>query len=130
NISDARVSSMTARHAFVLLIVLTLVARLGLAADPPAADIRDLKLRDWEPRSMMVTKTTVVEKPMFPVIDMHNHLGGGKDRLKPEVIKRYLTEMDEAGVKTVVNLDGGWGERLKETIALLDTTHPGRFLTF
>ena len=32
---------------------------------------------------MMVTKTTVVEKPMFPVIDVHNHLGGGKERLTP-----------------------------------------------
>lgn len=100
------------------------------AQQPPAGDIRDLKLRDWEPRSMMVTKTTVVEKPLFPVIDMHNHLGGGKERLKPEVVKRYLTEMDEAGVKTVVNLDGGWGDRLKETLAALDEAHPGRFLTF
>jgi predicted TIM-barrel fold metal-dependent hydrolase len=79
---------------------------------------------------MMVTKTTVVEKPLFPVIDMHNHLGGGKDRLKPDVVKRYLTEMDEAGVKTVVNLDGGWGDRLKQTLAILDGAHPGRFLTF
>jgi len=121
---------MIARSAFASLIVLNLSAGLGLAADPPAADIRDLKLREWEPRSMMVTKTTVVEKPMFPVIDMHNHLGGGKERLKPELVKRYLTEMNEAGVKTVVNLDGGWGDRLKETLAALDEAHPDRFLTF
>jgi predicted TIM-barrel fold metal-dependent hydrolase len=100
-----------------------------MAADPPD-NIRDLKLRDWQPRSMMVTKTTVVEKPMYPVVDMHNHLGGGKDRLTPAVVKRYLTEMDEAGVRTVVNLDGGWGERLKESLAALDEAHPGRFLTF
>ena len=38
--------------------------------------------------------------------------------------------MDEAGVRTVVNLDGGWGDRLKETLAALDEAHPGRFLTF
>ena len=99
------------------------------AADPPG-DIRELKLRDWEPQSMMVTKTTIVEKPMFPVIDVHNHLGGGKERLTPAVVKRYLTEMNEAGVRTVVNLDGGWGDRLKETLAALDEAHPGRFLTF
>src|SRR5438552_9843752 len=101
----------------------------ALVADPPT-DIRELKLREWEPRSMLVTKTTIVEKPMFPVIDMHNHLGGGKDRLKTEVVQRYLTELNEAGVKTVVNLDGGWGDRLKETLAALDEAHPGRFLTF
>ena len=38
--------------------------------------------------------------------------------------------MNAAGVRTVVNLDGGWGERLKETVAALDESHPGRFLTF
>jgi predicted TIM-barrel fold metal-dependent hydrolase len=93
-------------------------------------DIRELKLRDWEPRSMMVAKTTVVEKPLFPVVDVHNHLGGGKERLTPEVVRRYLREMDEAGVRTVVNLDGGWGDRLRETLHALDKAHPGRFLTF
>lgn len=38
--------------------------------------------------------------------------------------------MDAAGVRTVVNLDGMWGDRLKETLAALDEAHPGRFLTF
>jgi predicted TIM-barrel fold metal-dependent hydrolase len=118
---------MNARLLFAATILLA--AGRALAADPPA-DIRDLKLREWEPRSMMVTKTTVVEKPMFPVIDVHNHLGGGKERLTPETVKKYLTELNEAGVKTVVNLDGGWGDRLKETLAALDEAHPGRFLTF
>jgi predicted TIM-barrel fold metal-dependent hydrolase len=96
----------------------------------PKEDIRDLKLRDWEPKSMMVTKATIVEKPLYPVIDMHNHLGGGKERLTPATVQRYMTEMNEAGVRTVVNLDGGWGERLKESLTALDEAHPGRFLTF
>lgn len=117
------------------LLCLALLAA-GCAGQPadkkPAdnADIRDLKLRDWEPRSMMVTKATVVETPRFAVIDVHNHLGGGKDRLTKQAVDGYLKEMAEAGVRTVVNLDGGWGERLKETLAALDEAHPGRFLTF
>jgi predicted TIM-barrel fold metal-dependent hydrolase len=95
-----------------------------------STDIKDLKLRDWEPRSMMVTKTTVVEKPAFPVIDVHNHLGDGKDFLTPERVSNYLKEMNEAGVRLVVNLDGNRQGRIKETLAALDETHPGRFLTF
>jgi len=113
-----------------ILVIAFFVANTAFAADPPAPDIKDLKLRDWEPRSMMVTKTTVVETPKYPVIDMHNHLGGGKQRLTLEVVQKYLAEMTAAGVKTVVNLDGGWGDRLKETLAALDEAHPGRFLTF
>jgi hypothetical protein len=107
---------------------------LGLIGQPCVAqspdDIRELKLKDWQPKSMLKTKVTRVEKPMYPVIDVHNHLGGGKDRLKPEQVAKYLTEMNEAGIRTVVNLDGGWGEKLTETIAALDLAHPGRFLTY
>src|SRR5262249_30482138 len=83
----------------------------------------------WQPKSMMVTKTTVVEKPRFPVVDIHNHLGFGAKRLTPDTVRRYLDEMNAAGVRTVVNLDGFWGERLRETVAALDEAHPGRFLT-
>jgi predicted TIM-barrel fold metal-dependent hydrolase len=112
-----------------LVVVLAFASSGLLAADPPE-DIRDLKLHDWEPRSMLVTKASVVEKPLCPVIDIHNHLGGGKDQLTPERVERFLTEMSEAGVRTVVNLDGGWDDRLKETLQALDQAHPGRFLTF
>lgn len=116
----------------LLLFPLTalLLALQPQSTGPQAGDIRELKLRDWEPRSMMVTKTSRVEKPYCPVVDMHNHLGSGKDRLTPVVVKKHLEEMNAAGVKTVVNLDGGWGDRLKETLAALDEAHPGRFLTY
>lgn len=107
---------------------------LAAAAAPtfaqPATDIRELKLKEWAPKPALVTKTTAVDKPMFPAVDVHNHLGSGKQFLTPERVGRYLTEMNEAGVRTVVNLDGGWGEKLKETLAALDESHPDRFLTF
>jgi len=93
-------------------------------------DIRELKLRDWQPRSMLKTKETIIEKPAFEVIDVHNHLGGGRERLTADRVRHYLAELDAAGVRTVVNLDGGWGQRLKETLSALDKAHPGRFLTF
>jgi predicted TIM-barrel fold metal-dependent hydrolase len=104
------------------------VVNVGLAQQKD--DIKELKLRDWQPRSMLIAKETDVAKPAFPVIDVHNHLGGGKSTLTPERVKRYLAEMDAAGVRTAVNLDGGWGERLTETLTALDNAHPGRFLTY
>src|SRR5262249_41143287 len=93
-------------------------------------DIKDLKFKDWEPRSMMVTKTTVIEKPAFPVIDVHNHLGDGNEFLTKERVDAYLKEMNEAGVKMVINLDGNLNGRIKETLKALDEAHPGRFQTF
>jgi predicted TIM-barrel fold metal-dependent hydrolase len=112
------------------LVLAVIVGFYSLGFAQQTDDIRELKLRDWQPRSMLKTKQSLVEKPAYPVIDVHNHLGGGKDRLTPERVKHYLAEMDAAGVRTVVNLDGGSGQRLKETIAALDEAYPGRFLTF
>ena len=119
---------MHCRTFFTVVVLSAFLSSVIRAQDP--ADIRELKLRDWAPRSMLVTKTTSVEKPMFPVIDDHNHLGTGKAFLTAERVKHYLEEMDAAGVRTVVNLDGMWGDALKETLAALDEAHPGRFLTF
>lgn len=60
----------------------------------------DLKLLDWQPKSQMVVKETIILKPKFPVIDIHNHLGDLKNT------KKYLQEMDKAGVWKAVSLDG------------------------
>jgi predicted TIM-barrel fold metal-dependent hydrolase len=68
-------------------------------------------LENFRPQSKLVTKTTLVNKPRFPVIDAHNHLanpfGGGWDD-KP--LSELLDLLNEAGVTHYVDLDGGWGE--------------------
>ncbi|MCK5703413.1 MAG: hypothetical protein KAI29_19780, partial [Cyclobacteriaceae bacterium] len=60
----------------------------------------DLKLLDWRPKSQMVVKETEVLKPKYPVIDIHNHLRNLDNA------KKYLEEMDKAGVWKCVSLDG------------------------
>ncbi len=97
---------------------------------PVRDDITELKLKDWQPRSMLVTDRTDILKPAFPVIDVHNHLGAGAEKLTDQQVRTYLRAMDDAGVQTVVNLDGGWDTRLRETLAALDERYPKRFLTF
>ena len=96
----------------------------------PGADAAVPHRHGQHPRRDGHQDAPCVEKPRFPVIDVHNHLGGGKQTLTPERVRR-LPDRDERGRRaTVVNLDGGWGDRLKETLAALDEAHPGRFLTF
>jgi predicted TIM-barrel fold metal-dependent hydrolase len=114
--------------ACALLIGLDVTGSTAPAQSP--TDIRELKLREWEPHSMLVTQATEVALPAVPVFDVHNHLGGGAVMLTHERVAHLLAEMDGAGVRTVVNLDGGWDRRLRETLAALDEAHPGRFLTF
>ena len=118
------------KSVFIGLILVVIAGWDSYGFAQPVGAVRELPLREWQPRSMLKTKQSEVAKPAYPVIDVHNHLGGGKDRLTPERVKHYLEEMDAAGVRMVVNLDGGWGRRLNETLAALDEAYPGRFLTF
>ncbi len=68
-------------------------------------------LKDFRPISKLVAKTTLIEKPRYPVIDAHNHLGEAFGRgwiNRP--LNEILSTLDEAGVVGYVDLDGGWGE--------------------
>jgi len=70
-------------------------------------------LTEFRPKSQLITKSAQVDKPRFPVIDSHNHLGdsfGGRWDKKP--VKKLLDLLEEAGVTHYVDLDGGWGEEI------------------
>src|SRR5207244_3841886 len=70
-----------------------------------------------------VTDQHYLQKAKYPVIDNHNHL---RESEPDPCIKA----MDATGVVQVVNLDGGWGNELKENIQKFEKKYPGRFLTY
>jgi predicted TIM-barrel fold metal-dependent hydrolase len=89
-------------------------------------------LENYDPISMLVTKQTLVKNARFPVIDAHNHLddeyGGGWIN-KP--LTDILRAMDEVNVHTLVDLDGGWGEKtLQNHLKILETNLSERFQVF
>jgi predicted TIM-barrel fold metal-dependent hydrolase len=92
----------------------------------------DLRLFDYRPSSKLVVPVTQIEKPRFSVIDAHNHLGGefgGAWDERP--IEELLDVMDQAGVKMLVDLDGGWGEDLlNKHLDHFKDKAPGRFQVF
>jgi predicted TIM-barrel fold metal-dependent hydrolase len=93
----------------------------------------NLRLVDFQPRSMLHVEEHIVERPRFPLIDVHTHLsftrGDGTMRYSATA-EEVLPVMDRRGIRTMVNLTGGSGEGLVQTIARYDRAHPGRFLTF
>ncbi len=73
----------------------------------------DLSLYEFRPRPALVTQDHTPQRPRYPAIDAHNHLGpvwGGGWADRPLI--ELLDAMDEAGVQAVVDLDGGWGEEI------------------
>jgi len=67
------------------------------------------------------------------VIDAHNHLGRWLSEDGDWLVKDvegFIALLDAAGVETIVNLDGQWGDELAANIARYDARHPRRILTF
>jgi predicted TIM-barrel fold metal-dependent hydrolase len=89
-------------------------------------------LQNFRPRPKLAAKVTLVDRPRFPVIDAHNHLGepfGGGWDTKP--LNALLDKLDEAGVVHYVDLDGGWGEDLLDRhLELFKSKAPERFRVF
>ena len=106
---------------------------------PPAAPA-PLDLKDFEPRSMLQVPATRVPRARFPVIDIHTHLSfstKGVAGVPHAAERRYLAPpdellpvMDKVNLRTMVNLTGGFGAGLEESIRRYQMVHPGRFITF
>lgn len=97
---------------------------------------RRLPLYHYVPEPALQTPTTPIERPRFPVIDFHNHLG----RLVPGAsfsgtwskrpVNELVAELDRSGVQTVVDLDGGYGDQLCRELERYHQPYPDRFLVF
>jgi len=94
-------------------------------------DPRALPLAEYRPRSRLVVPETAVERPRYPAVDAHNHLGRWLtgDWAVPDV-GTLNALLDEVGVEAVVNLDGRWGDELEANLDRYDRAHPDRFVTF
>lgn len=85
----------------------------------------DLRLLDWEPVSQLVVEETIIKKPKYPVIDIHNHLRN------LDMAEEYLKAMDEAGVWKVVSLDGRSEDNFyKEHLKVSNSISEERFIIF
>ncbi|WP_446743330.1 amidohydrolase family protein [Silvibacterium acidisoli] len=99
-----------------------------------------LALEDFQPKSMLKVKETHVPRAKFPVIDFHTHLSHSARTVNGVAMvsaRTYASPpaplvavMDRKNIRTMVNLTGGYGEGLRETIAKYDRAYPGRFVTF
>ena len=84
----------------------------------PDTGKNELRLQDFRPRSMLQVPRSHVERPRFPVIDVHAHLTWSSNvrngvSVGEEVTlfarpEDLLPVMDRKGVRTLVNLTANW----------------------
>jgi predicted TIM-barrel fold metal-dependent hydrolase len=91
----------------------------------------DILLSQFRPRSALVTKDHTPTKARFPVVDVHNHLGQGRDgSWRVGDVRALLALMDELDVRCIVNLDGGWGDQLQRNLERYKESYSQRFCVF
>jgi predicted TIM-barrel fold metal-dependent hydrolase len=122
-------------------------ARLHAAAQAgtpaPAAVPNDgdaLLLKDFEPRSMLVVPETPVARARFPVVDVHTHPTfraksvagvphGEAIRINAKPAE-LLAIMERRNLRAIVDLTGGVGAGLAESVRVLQLPHPDRIVVF
>jgi len=93
----------------------------------------DLLLGEFAPRPSLVVESHQTPRARFPTIDAHNHLGRWTTKLQRWVVEDVpvlLGTMDACNLRTIVNLDGMWGDELEANLERYDRAYPERFLTF
>lgn len=99
-----------------------------------------LELSEFIPTSMLQVHESHVERARFPLIDIHTHItvsAKSEKGVSLSAKRKYLgapaellSVMDRKNIRAMVNLTGGYGQGLQETVAQYDRAFPGRFYTF
>lgn len=100
---------------------------------PDWESLASMPLADWRPRSRLSLPVTRVRRSAVPSIDVHNHLGrwlSDDDEWLITDVGALIELMDEHNIRTIVNLDGMWGDELTANLDRYDREHDGRFMTF
>ena len=133
---------MTRRDCLSIIASLPIArAVVDARQQPPAKPAPiPLELKDFEPRSMLKVPVTRVPRARFPVIDFHTHLGfraksaggvpQGEEMKFRAPASELLPVMDRVNLRTMVNLTGGVGRGLEQSIREYQAAHPERFITF
>lgn len=95
-------------------------------AAPLLAAAQTMSIEEYKPKSTLVVPEHIVTKAKYPFIDVHNHQG----RLDRAKVQELVKDMDRINMRIMVNLSGGYGERLKETVRAMKAEYPNRFAVF
>src|SRR5215813_5360422 len=111
-------------------------AQASKHADVSPKPAAPLALKDYQPKSMLHVPEMHVPKSRFPNIDFHTHLSWIDRKGEADVVHHAATSseilqvMDAKNIKIMVNLTGGYGPLLEETVRHWQQPHPDRFIVF
>jgi uncharacterized protein len=85
-------------------------------------------IREYKPKSQLVTPQHPVPRAKFPVIDIHSHQ---PTPISSAEFTRVVTGMDANNLRLLVNLSGSSGDRLRRGVeAIRKSSHADRMVLF
>ena len=102
-----------------LLLVAPVLAPIAMSAQTMTVD-------EYNPKSSLVVPGTPLTRSRFPFIDVHSH----HRTPGPERVDAIIADMDAMNMAMAVNLSGGSGETLVQTIEAMKGRYPDRFVVF
>jgi predicted TIM-barrel fold metal-dependent hydrolase len=86
-----------------------------------------MSIEEYEPKSTLVVPQHPVTRARYPFIDVHNHQN---ESMSADKLAKLVGEMDALNMRVMVNLSGGYGDRLKHGVENMKGRYKNRFVLF
>ena len=87
---------------------------------------QSMSIEEYDPKSTLVVPQHPVTRAKYPFIDVHNH----QRLMQPAEVDKLVHDMDSINLRVMVNLSGGYGDRLQQMVQSLKGRYPDRFAVF
>ena len=101
---------------------------LGLVAVAPCVFTqRHMSIAEYSPKSTLVVPQHPVTRAKYPFIDVHNHQDS---MMPPDKLDQLVKDMDSINLQVMVNLSGGYGDKLETGVGNMKRRYKDRFVVF
>ena len=114
---------MTMKYVRCLVLLLPVCAWSQREREVPP-----MRMDEYDPKSTLKVPAHPTTRAKFPFIDVHNHQTRTLEN--SQGLEKLVSDMDGLNMQIMVNLSGGYGERLQQTVKGMKTRYPDRFVVF
>ena len=72
-----------------------------------------MSIEEYTPKVGLVVPQHLVKRAKYPFVDVHNHQRGD---MPADQLDKLVKDMDELNLQVMVNLSGGFGDRLHKSV--------------
>ena len=112
----------------IILLLCGLAALVYAQRGPrPVTGGPSLTIEEYEPKSTLVVPQHPRTRAKYPFIDVHNHQNG---TMPVDRLDKLVKDMDGINLQVMVNLSGGYGDRLAQAVENMKGHYKNRFVVF